>query len=142
MNYFNSDFINDFFIVSNELNEIRILLLVSINLRLEIPILNSRLMRKKEIISFFSIGINGFYYSNLIKHLGNSIKDIINVVKGRTLLNKELHFLSFDLNVFNTFKIKPIGLQILIGQSFYSIKNSFYLFKILQNYVLKYCEFS
>jgi hypothetical protein len=142
ISYFNSDFVDDFFTISIELDEIKILLLVSINLRLEIPILNSKLMRKKEKIKFFSLGISGFYYSNSIKHLGNSVKDVIDFIKGKTLLNKELHSLVFNFNVFNTLKLKAISFQILVGQSFYVIKNSFYLFKMLQNYVLKYCIFS
>jgi hypothetical protein len=142
LNYFNSDLVNDFLTIPLELNDIRIILLVSLNLRLEIPILNSKLLRKKDNITFFSIGINGFYYSNVIKHLGNSVNDIVNFIKGKTLLNKELYFLSFGYNIFNNHKIKPIGLQVLIGQSFYLIRNSFYLFKVLQNYIAKYCKFS
>lgn len=134
INDFNSDFLNDIY-TSLNLENTKILLMVSLNLRLEMPILNSKLLRKKEKILFYSIGNVGYFYSNYFKYLGNNVLDIINFVYGRTILNKELfNNFSFDLNVFNQ-KFKPNGLQVLIGQSFYFIKNSFMLYNIIKKYV-------
>lgn len=92
-------------------------------------------MRKKDKIMYYSIGQVGYFYSNYIKYLGNSIFDVVSFVFGKTLLNRVLFNYSFLYNVFNTNKIKPIGLQILIGQSFYFIKHSFMLFNKISNYV-------
>jgi Molybdopterin oxidoreductase len=139
INYFNSDLVSDFLITPLELDNIKILLLISLNLRLEIPILNSKFFRRKEQIKFFSIGITGYYYSNNIKHIGNNVNDIMKLLLGKTVFSKELFFLSFEYSQFNFF-LKPIGLQILVGQTFFSIKNAFYLFKVLKNYVNKYCN--
>ena len=90
----------------------------------------------KDKIKFYSIGIVGYFYSNFFKYLGNSIFDVVNFIYGKTLLNKEIFNISFDFNVFNNSLIKPIGLQILIGQTFYFIKNSFILFKKIKNYIV------
>ena len=132
---FDSDFLSDIYTLLN-LDDIKILLMISLNLRLEMPILNSKLLRKKDKILFYSIGIVGYFYSNFFKYLGNSIFDVVNFIYGKTLLNKEIFNISFDFNVFNNSLIKPIGLQILIGQTFYFIKNSFILFKKIKNYIV------
>jgi hypothetical protein len=119
------------------LDDIKLLLLISLNLRLEMPILNSKFLRKKDKIKFYSIGNVGYFYSNYFKFLGNSVLDVVNFIYGKTFLNKEIfNLFSFDLNVFNN-KIKPVGLQILIGQSFYFIKNSLMLFNNLKGYLEK-----
>ena len=132
---FNSDFLNDVY-TSLNLEETKLLLMISLNLRLEMPILNSKLLRKKDKILFYSIGNIGYFYSNYFKYLGNSILDIINFIYGKTILNKELfNIFSFDLNIFNNNKFKPNGLQVLIGQSFYFIKNSFMLFNKMKIYI-------
>jgi hypothetical protein len=116
--------------------------MISLNLRLEMPILNSKLLRKKDKISFYCIGNIGYFYSNSFKFLGNSVLDVINFIYGKTILNKEIfNIFSFDLNIFNK-KIKPYGLQVLIGQSFYFIKNSFILFNNLKAYIQKNFNFS
>ena len=51
---FNSDFLNDVY-TSLNLEETKLLLMISLNLRLEMPILNSKLLRKKDKILFYSI---------------------------------------------------------------------------------------
>jgi len=133
---FDSDFLSDIYTLLN-LDDIKILLIISLNLRLEMPILNSKLLRKKDKISFYSLGNIGYFYSNSFKFLGNSVMDVVNFIYGKTLINKEIfNIFSFDLNIFNTRLIKPIGLQILIGQSFYFIKNSFMLFNRIKSYVV------
>jgi len=141
ISYFNSDFLNDIY-TSLNLEETKILLTISLNLRLEMPILNSKLLRKKERILFFSIGNVGYFYSNCFKILGNSISDVVNFIYGKTFLNIQLYNeSSFNINIFNKY-IKPSGLQILIGQSFYFVKNSYNLYLKLKNYIFKYFNFS
>lgn len=120
------------------------MLMISLNLRLEMPILNSKLMRKKDKISFYTIGNVGYFYSNYFKYLGNTILDIKNFIYGKTLLNKELfNIFSFGFNIFSFNKIlKPKGLQIIIGNSFYFIKNSFLLYNKIKEYVQNNYNFS
>jgi hypothetical protein len=137
--FFNSDFLSDIYTIIN-LDDIKILLMVSLNLRLEMPILNSKLLRKKDKILFYNIGNVGYFYSNYFKFLGNSIFDVINFIYGKTILNKEIFNISFNLNIFNNVLIKPIGLQVLIGQSFYFIKNSFILFNKIKVYLENTCN--
>ena len=138
--FFNSDFLNDIY-TSINLEEIKILLVISLNLRLEMPILNSKFLRKKDKIKFYCIGNVGYFYSNYFKFLGNSVFDVVNFIYGKTILNKEIFNTFFDFNIFNKY-IKPIGLQVLIGQSFYFIKNSFILFNKIKEYLEIYYKFS
>jgi hypothetical protein len=139
---FNSDSLHDVYTVLN-LENTKYLLMISLNLRLEMPILNSKFLRKKDKIKFYNIGTVGYFYSNYFKYLGNSSLDVINFVYGKTILNKELYnSFSFDMNIFNNSKVKPHGFQILIGQSFYFIKNSFILFSKIKFYVQKYFNYS
>jgi hypothetical protein len=133
--------LNDIYTVIN-LENIKILLMVSLNLRLEMPILNSKLLRKKEKILFYNIGNVGYFYSNYFKFLGNSVLDVIKFIYGKTILNKEIFNISFNLNIFNNILIKPVGLQVLIGQSFYKIKNSFILFNKIKLYLENACNMS
>lgn len=138
---FNSDFLNDIYTLIN-LEDTKFLLMISLNLRLEMPILNSKLMRKKDKITFYSIGNVGYFYSNYFKYLGNSVLDVVRFIYGKTELNKQIfNLFSFDANVFNK-KFKPNGLNILIGQSFYFIKNSFMLYSKLKLYVQDNFNFS
>jgi hypothetical protein len=133
--------LNDIY-TSLNLEEIKILLTISLNLRLEMPILNSKLLRKKEKISLFSIGNIGYFYSNCFKILGNNVFDVLNFIYGKTFLNTYLYSESlFNLNIFNNY-IKPYGLQVLIGQSFYFSKNSYNLYNKIKEYVLKYFKYS
>jgi hypothetical protein len=139
--YFNSDFLNDIYTFLN-LEDIKILLTISLNLRLEMPILNSKLLRKKDKILFFSIGNNGYFYSNYFKILGNNVFDVLNFIYGKTFLNVQLHDNRlFNMNIFNNYS-KPYSLQILIGQSFYFVKNSFYLYNKIKEYILKHFNYS
>jgi NADH dehydrogenase/NADH:ubiquinone oxidoreductase subunit G len=138
---FSSDFLNDIYTLIN-LEDTKFLLMISLNLRLEMPILNSKLMRKKDKITFYSIGNVGYFYSNYFKYLGNSVLEIIKFIFGKTELNKQVfNIFSFDVNIFNK-KFKPSGLNILIGQSFYFIKNSFMLYNKLKLYVYDNFNFS
>ena len=99
INYFNSDFLNDVYSSLN-LEETKMLLTISLNLRLEMPILNSKLLRKKEKIKLFSIGNVGYFYSNCFKILGNNVLDVLNFIYGKTFLNTQLYSESvFSLNI-------------------------------------------
>ena len=140
--FFNSDFLNDIYVVFN-FDDIKIILLIALNLRLEMPILNSKLLRKKDKVLLYSVGNTGYFYSNYFKFLGNNILDVINFIYGKTILNKELYnIFLFDFSIFNKKKFKPSGLYIVIGQSFYIIKNSFLLFDFIKSYIKQYFNFS
>jgi len=98
------------------------------------PLLNSKFLRRKEKIIFFSIGITGYYYSSYIKFIGNNILDLLNIYMGKNFfffnfINK---FFSFSNGLFNLF-LKLVGFKIIIGHTFYFFKNSFFIYKLLLN---------
>jgi hypothetical protein len=133
-NFIEIDFLSNFILSSNLFNfeNNRIIFLVGLNLRVEIPILNSKLRKLMSSIKIFYIGLMGSYLANNgIVYIGNSINDLISVIKGKNKVNLVL----FNNTCFPSFFFyyKIIGVVFLFGQSFYKIKLNFNIFKYMKN---------
>jgi hypothetical protein len=134
---FNFDFVNNIifdFLLNFE--NLKIILLLGLNLRLELPVLNSKLLKYKNI-KLFNIGIlNSYNYSN-IKCIGNNLDAFLQILKGKNSFNKLIFFNSFLTSVFS-FYFKLNNICFFFGLSFYSIKYNFFLFNYTKNFFSKF----
>lgn len=137
-----------FFLLNKTLSELEILsfiLFVSINLRLEAPLLNARI-RKQYLYNsnnmyLFSIGLALSYLTYPVKNIGNSIKTFLKVLQGKARFFCDLFFKHFNtfsfLNDVNFSFVRPF---IMLGCSLverFDFKNLFYSF---HNHLYKYFE--
>lgn len=109
------------------LNEADVCVLLDINLRLELPIINSRIRQlvSKKILPVFILG----FYSNFnyfVKHISNSSKTLLEVLEGS-------HWLSTKVS--KKFSSKPV---FLIGDSSSILKS--HLFLPLLNFTNIFCN--
>lgn len=109
------------------LNEADICVLLDINLRLELPIINSRIRQlvSKKVLPVFILG----FYSNFnyfVKHISNSSKTLLEVLEGS-------HWLSTKVS--KKFSSKPV---FLIGDSSSILKS--HLFLPLLNFTNIFCN--
>jgi len=82
--FFNFDFIdNVLFNLHMNFDNMKIVLFIGLNLRLEIPVLNSRFLRYSNV-KFFSVGPISSYSLAKIKNIGNSFYDLVNIFKGKS----------------------------------------------------------
>jgi hypothetical protein len=132
--FFNFDFINniifDFLINFENLNYV---LFLGINLRLEIPVLNSKLLKYNNI-KFFNIGLLNSYTFTKIKNIGNNLLNFIDILKGKSSFNLNIFYKSF-INSIYAYYNKINGICFFFGQSFYNINNNFYLFNITKEFI-------
>lgn len=125
------DFLDDFFFdLFFYIDLIRVIVLISLNLRVEMPLLNSRLNKLKNKIKIYSFGIYGYYNKYFIQVIGNSIFDLVKFFNGSSILNKILNFRSFFFCGFSFF-LKLFGVFFIFGRSFY-LKISSFLFNYLK----------
>jgi hypothetical protein len=132
--FFNFDFINDIifdFLINFE--NLNYVLFLGLNLRLEIPVLNSKLLKHNNI-KFFSIGLLNSYSNIKIKNSGNNLFSFIEILKGKNKFNLNILFKSFLNSVYTNYT-KYSNICFFFGQSFYMLNNNFYLFKICQEFI-------
>jgi hypothetical protein len=120
----NSDFRSDFLfndIILNIENKF-IFIFIGINLRIEFPLLNARLrkisnLNKVQLYSFGSVN----HVGNGSIMCGNSYNDVLNFIKGKNLINKNIMYKGFYNSIFN-FKLKK-NINIFLGSAFFKYKN-------------------
>jgi hypothetical protein len=119
-----SDFRSDFLfndIILNIENKF-IFILIGLNLRVEFPLLNTRLRKLFNIhkIKIYNFG-NVNYVTSMNIMCGNSYNDVLNFVKGKNLLNKNIMYKGFYNSLFN-FKLNK-NINIFLGSTFFKYKN-------------------
>jgi len=135
--FFNSDFIdNVVFTLLSNFENVKLILFVGINLRTEIPVLNSKLLKHNNI-KFFNIGPLTSYSLIKIKNQGNSVYDIISVLKGKNSLNLLFFFKTYLNSVFLNL-LKSSNIYFLFGQGFYNSTNNFFLFDYCKSFLQKF----
>jgi hypothetical protein len=131
------DFIDDIllnFLINIENS--KIILFIGLNLRVEIPILSSRLMKYNNI-KFYNIGHINTYSLLKIKNISNNIFDFLTIFRGKNVLNIHLFFKSYLASVYINF-IKLTNICFFFGQSFYNIENNFFLFNYSKYFFNKF----
>lgn len=116
----------------NNLNNFNSIFLFNTNLRLENPLFNLRLKKlvDKNLIKVFSFG-SSFGYNFFVYNQGNSLKNFLNFIEGKSVLNN--YFMKSNKNLF------------IFNWSFFNkIKNNFDFFFLKNNNLsfLKNIEFS
>jgi len=88
--------------IFNNLKDFNSIFLFNTNLRLENPLLNLRLKKlvDKNLIKVFSFG-SSFGYNFLNYNFGNSIKNFLNFIEGKNILNNSFSKTEKTLFVFN-----------------------------------------
>lgn len=134
--YVNNDF-NFFYFFNSKLltlNDYFYYFFISINLRLKMPLLNSklRLLLKRKEVKLFSIGFVSFDISFFMLNLGNNLKNLLKVLENKSSLNKNIVYSSFFVNQFFSFVNKFKNLALIIGDNFFLFKNTY---KLLQNFI-------
>jgi len=121
--FFNADFFENFTFGSDYKNFgiIDFLLLINVNLRLEVPLLNLKIkkLHSKNNLVVCSVG----YLTNLtFEHfnLGNSLSSFVDILKGRHLICKKL--------------IKSTHPMILMGEKFFYNRSGFEIFYNFSNF--------
>lgn len=123
------DIINDYFSdVFLNIENLKNVVFISLNLRLEMPLLNSKFFRLKNSLNLYSVGCNGHVLNYNIKMIGNNSFDLIDLVFGKNFLNKSLFYRSFYKNSFSFSAKAAIKVFFLFGQSFYKNPKAFLLF--------------
>ena len=135
--FFNFDFVNNVvfdFLLSIE--NLKIILFVGLNLRTEIPVLNSKLLKYTNI-KFFNIGFINSYSLLKIKNLGNNFVDLLKIFSGQNQFNYTLFFNTY-LNSSFASHIKYNSVCFFFGRNFYNIVNSFFIFEFCKSFANKF----
>lgn len=128
------DFLNDFFFdIFFYIDIMNVVVFVSLNLRVEFPLLNSRFNKLRNKIRFYCFGVFGFCVSSFIKNVGNSIFDLVKFLYGSHYLNRILFYNSFYFSSFFLNR-KIFGIYFFFGMSF-SFNTVSFLFKQLKLFV-------
>jgi hypothetical protein len=105
---------------------------ICLNSRLESPILNSRLRKLSLLndnIKFYGFGINSSYLNLPINLYGNSLFHLLDVLKSKSIFNKDLFFNSYSYSLFNL-NMKKNKIVFFFGLNFfYNTNNLFDSFK-------------
>jgi hypothetical protein len=142
---FNSDFRKNFLMenINYILNNLENLLIIGVNLRLELPLLNSRLRKainNNREIKVFSLGLSNIYGNIKSLNLSSSIYGIKKILNGRGLF---FDFLSDKNDIFkNIFLKNKQNLTVFIGIKYYNTL-SFYFKNLEKSFNLKiYCIYN
>lgn len=108
-------------------------LLVSLDLRIELPLLHTRLrksfLKSEDSYIFFSLGLSLDYLSFPVVNLGNSLKTLLNILEGRFffltsfLLNNYI-----SLKIINYYFCYFFNLSFLLGSSIFNRLDSSFFF--------------
>lgn len=135
----NTDFREDYLMndllirLDNNLNFV----FFGLNSRLESPILNSRLRKLyllNDNLMFYGFGVNSSYLNLPIKIFGNSLFNILDVLKSKFIFNKEVLFTSYSYSIFNSF-LKKTKFVFFFGISFFYVFNNFIFFNLFKQWV-------
>jgi len=108
-----------------------------LNTRLESPILNSRLRKLyllNDSLKFYGFGVNNSYLNLPINIYGNSVFNLINIVKSKIVFNKELLFKFYNYSAFNIF-LKKDKFSFFFGIGFFYFFNSSNLLDLFKNLI-------
>jgi hypothetical protein len=125
LNKINNDFRSLYFMNSTiiMLENLNIIIFIGINIRIELPLINSRIRKAilmlNNKIKLFSVGFSNSYNNLPIKFFGNCVNDIINMLKGKNIINCNLLFNNIYNNVFMI--NKNFNIKILLGSSLYNM---------------------
>jgi len=114
----------------------KVILFVGLNLRLEIPVLNSKFLRYSTT-KFYSIGSISSYSMLKIKNMGNSLHDLVSILKGKSRFNSNIFSTTFFSGAYSNM-LKPTSVYFVIGQSFYTLFNSFFLYDFCKAFLSKF----
>jgi hypothetical protein len=126
----NSDF-NENFLLNNllvNLDNNLFFVFICLNSRLESPILNSRLRKLSSLndnLKFYGFGINSSYLNLKINLYGNSIFQLLNVLKSKSNFNKDVLSRGYSYSVFNN-HIKKNKFLFLFGVGFFRSCNGLF----------------
>jgi len=103
------------------LEQASIVLLVGTNLRVEMPLLNSRL-RKNYLLTnkqlpVYSLGLAIDHLTYPVINLGNSISSLKNLLEGKNFFLRELFFTDFNTTAFLNFKRFKVSPKIFLGNA-------------------------
>lgn len=107
----------------------RKIIMVGLNLRVELPLLNSRL-RRLDNVALYSIGLNNSYNNLAVKTIGFTVSDVINIVKGMSPFN-----IFKQSYIFSSFNKKIHSICFLFGAAFYNAEASSSLYSYVKNWV-------
>jgi len=136
--YNNSDFNFNYFFNVDSLNLINYYyyFFLILNLRLKMPLLNTRLRSnlKKKDLKMFSVGFVSFDISFNMVNLGNNFETILNLLENKSKFNLSYFYNSFFINkFFNILNSKNLAL--LVGEDFFLFKKAY---KILNRFCLHF----
>jgi len=141
--YLNCDFRHNYFFdqIINIFDNTNNLFFVGTNIRLELPLLNSKLRKYinnyNKRIKVFYIGLSNSYNNVPVISCGNSIFDFVNVLKGKNNLNKIILFKSIFCSLFTGNKQQFNRLRIFIRNSIcFSNVLKIFLEKILSKFLI------
>lgn len=78
----------------------------NLNVRVESPILNSRLRKLfllNDVLKFYGFGVNGSYLNLPIIVYGNNYFNFFSILKSKFIFNKDLLFNNYNFSIFNNF---------------------------------------
>lgn len=110
-----------------------------LNTRLESPILNSRLRKLyllNDNLKFYGFGVNSSYLNLPITIYGNSIFNLLSIIKSKIIFNKELLFKSYNYSTFNVF-LKKDKFSFFFGIGFFYFFNSSNLLDLFRVWINK-----
>jgi NADH-quinone oxidoreductase chain G len=116
--FFNIDFRKNF-IFDIDFNDDNIFIFVNLNLRYEMPLLNSKVNRLFKKINLF---ILNFFSNNVGIFSGNNILDFKNFIISKTKFNLNIFYTKFEYSIFN-FNIRTLCLNIIFGLNFFRANN-------------------
>lgn len=141
-----SDFRNHYFIdkIINIFDNVRNLLFIGTNIRLELPLMNSKLRKcinNNKKIKIFYVGLSNSYNNVPVISCGNSIFDLINIFKGKNIaFSKNIFVKSIFYSLFTTNNLKYMYFRVFIKNGinnvniikvfFEKIFNKYFFFKI------------
>jgi hypothetical protein len=118
--------------ISNIFDNAKNLLLIGINMRLELPLMNSKLRKyvnSNNRIKIFYVGLSNSYNNLPIISCGNSMFDIVNIFKGKNIaFSKNIFIKSIFYSLFTKNKFKYMYLRVFINNE---INNNANIIKIL-----------
>jgi hypothetical protein len=128
-----SDFRDDFLLSSLLINLDNNLFFIffCFNSRLESPVLNSRLRKLyllNDSLKFFGFGLNNSYLNLPIFVYGNSLYNLLNILRNKISFVKDVIFNSYNFSIFNSY-IKKDKFIFFLGVNFFFSSNLLNIFK-------------
>jgi hypothetical protein len=124
----------------NIFENLKIIMFVGINIRLELPLMNAKLRKLMLIygkrIKLYNIGLSNSYNNIPLFNVGNSIEEFFKMLKGKSKVNLDILNTTVLSGLPNTINLKYKNFKIFFGSMAYNLVKDarFYIEKMMNNY--------